>query len=320
MTGARVDARVDDVVDDLAGGPGSTPGFAAIPPAGGAAVGYLLATTPTTVGQYWAYLCATGLARTPRPDLHGFPARPGSGLSADGRGVITPDPGGAALPVTYVSWHGALAYCAWLSAEVGAPCRLPTAGEWQAAAGGPEGYRWALGPDFVRDDYVTSAPGPQAVGLGKPNGYGLFDVTGQVFEWTSDARDGDGAPDVTPSRVVKGGSFILRNPENFENRATFTVDELSCLACVGFRVLCETPGVDAVVAGIVRRHLRKPVDAEATGDWAHLPLMELGFDSMAAIELVVDIEETLDVRFPDEVLVRETFRTLDTLTAVVRRL
>jgi acyl carrier protein len=55
-------------------------------------------------------------------------------------------------------------------------------------------------------------------------------------------------------------------------------------------------------------------------DWASITLPELGLDSMSAIELVLAIEEVLEVRFPEPLLVRETFVTLASLESAVRSL
>ncbi len=55
-------------------------------------------------------------------------------------------------------------------------------------------------------------------------------------------------------------------------------------------------------------------------DWQSVTLPDLGLDSMSAIELVLALEEAFEVRFPEEVLVRETFATLASLAAVVSSL
>ena len=68
---------------------------------------------------------------------------------------------------------------------------------------------------------------------------------------------------------------------------------------------------------IVRRHLRF---AEGTEDWEVVRLVDLGLDSMSAIELVLDIEDTLGIVFPDDVLVAETFATARSLQEVVTSL
>ncbi len=53
-----------------------------------------------------------------------------------------------AQPVVGISWYEARAYCAWLSVQTGLPVRLPTKAEWEAAARGAEGRRYAYGDDY----------------------------------------------------------------------------------------------------------------------------------------------------------------------------
>ena len=71
---------------------------------------------------------------------------------------------------------------------------------------------------------------------------------------------------------------------------------------------------EALIGALTRQVRRIPVDV----DWATASLIELGLDSMAAIELVLDIEETLGVQFPDEMLVAETFATFRSLEIAVQ--
>jgi len=119
-------------------------------------------------------------------------------------------------PVVRVSWFDSVAFCRFLRA------RLPTEAEWEYAArgGSPDTvYPWGnnYSPDRAngrgvggRDTWKQSAP----VGSFPPNGYGLFDMIGNVWEWTSTAdrdypyRD-DGREDASPqeARVVRGGSW-----------------------------------------------------------------------------------------------------------------
>jgi formylglycine-generating enzyme required for sulfatase activity len=96
-------------------------------------------------------------------------------------------------PVTSVSWFDAVDYCEWLSARWGMKVRLPTEAEWEfAARGGMEQklYPWGDGPFAERPDYWRRwRDGPEPVGTGEPNRYGLFDMCENVHEWCSDWYD-----------------------------------------------------------------------------------------------------------------------------------
>ncbi|HEY0501152.1 MAG TPA: phosphopantetheine-binding protein [Kutzneria sp.] len=66
---------------------------------------------------------------------------------------------------------------------------------------------------------------------------------------------------------------------------------------------------------VLARHLRRvPTDV----DWTTVTLADLGLDSMVAIELVLDLEDTFGAQFPEDALVRETFETFRSLEAVVK--
>ena len=195
-----------------------------------------LSAVPVTVGQYWRYLVETGLHTAPDPRLHGFPGSAGTGLRQTRSGEVVLDEAQADLPVTGVTWPGALAYCDWLGERLGTRCGLPTAAQWQGAAAGQAGWRWALGDQFDRAVYAPAASGPRPVGATPANPYGLRDLTGNVFEWCADAAPTPG------SRVIKGGAYTVRNPESFENAAVFTADELSTVPYLGFRVAAGPSG------------------------------------------------------------------------------
>jgi acyl carrier protein len=76
-----------------------------------------------------------------------------------------------------------------------------------------------------------------------------------------------------------------------------------------------TAALDDKLLMVLRRHSRflNPNDPVAPD----ADLRDLGVDSMRAIHLVVDIERTFDIRFPDELLTRETFRTPLTLASAI---
>jgi formylglycine-generating enzyme len=139
-------------------------------------------------------------------------------------------------PVVHVAHEDALAYARWLGRS------LPTEAQWEfAARGGREGeddWSSAFDPEgkpiantwqgifpvinTAEDGYAGTAP----VGCFRPNDYGLYDMIGNVWEWTSDwYRSGHAphpavepqgpslteirlAPGQLPSKVIKGGSFL----------------------------------------------------------------------------------------------------------------
>ncbi len=128
--------------------------------------------------------------------------------------------GESTLPIRYVSWFDAAAYCAWAGG------RLPTEAEWELAAKGPDGddrYPWgAGGADCDLAVYFTNRTlcetRPQPVGSRSPQGdsfYGLSDMAGNVAEWVHDRygrytageqTDPIGEPD-GDYRVMRGGGF-----------------------------------------------------------------------------------------------------------------
>jgi formylglycine-generating enzyme required for sulfatase activity len=129
-----------------------------------------------------------------------------------------------AQPVVGICWFEARAYCAWLSAQTGQTFRLPTEAEWEAAARGVQGRRYAFGGDFDAarcNTFETHIRHPTPIDVfpgGETPDTGLVDMTGNTWDWTSsqykdypynaaDGREHPAAHDVP--RVVRGGSWRL---------------------------------------------------------------------------------------------------------------
>ena len=104
-------------------------------------------------------------------------------------------------PVVYVSWYAASDY----AISVGE--RLPTEAEWEKAArGGQEEvkkYPWGDSIDDTQANYGLNGEGTVPVGRYAPNGYDLYDMVGNVWEWCSDPYES-----VDNSRVLRGGSWF----------------------------------------------------------------------------------------------------------------
>ena len=126
-------------------------------------------------------------------------------------------------PVVNITYADAEAYCQWLTEKIGTPVRLPTETEWEyAARGGRAGnkYPWGSGDPKPQARYNDNDPsGLKTVGKEAfaPNGFGLYNTSGNVAEWVSDyysnkyyktspARNPTG-PARSKERVVRGGSW-----------------------------------------------------------------------------------------------------------------
>jgi len=164
---------------------------------------FYLAVTETTNAQYGRFLRATG---------HSPP------LYWEDKNLNAPN-----QPVVGVTWEDATAFTQWLTQITGALHRLPTEQEWEAAARGGltgQSFPWgAEAPDAdgaLRANYRTNDLSKRRflftapVGSFPANGYGLFDMAGNVAEWCLDRYRplGSGGP-FKPGdlRLLKGGSW-----------------------------------------------------------------------------------------------------------------
>ncbi len=129
-------------------------------------------------------------------------------------------------PVIYVSWNDAKKYCEWLSKKTGKIVRLPTEAEWEyAAKGGRKSKNYKYAGSNELDEvawYRANSKGQtQPVGQKKPNELGIYDMSGNVWEWCSDwygaysasAQTNPKGADLGSYRVYRGGSWG-NDPEN----------------------------------------------------------------------------------------------------------
>lgn len=158
-------------------------------------------------------------------------------------------------PVTNVRWHGALGYCAWLTRQTGRVFRLPTEKEWELAARAGETGSAPKDLDGVAWHAGNAEKSTHDVGGRKPNGLGVYDMLGNVWEYCLE-------PDVQAgfAPVLRGGSWLVPAGEiGFASRRTFSYDWFygDCVrprsvwwlgshkAEQGFRVICVEGVADA---------------------------------------------------------------------------
>jgi hypothetical protein len=138
-------------------------------------------------------------------------------------------------PVVCVSKADAELYCSWLSQKTGRTCRLPSDREWTAAAGSTL-YPWGNtfpptqdsgnfspgfhgGNDPAIDGFRFTSP----VGSFKPSPLGLYDLGGNVWEWTSDGN-------------IRGASWENFDEDLMQSAAVVEHDPSERHPCIGFRV------------------------------------------------------------------------------------
>jgi serine/threonine-protein kinase len=200
---------------------------------------YSIAKYPVTNSQYARFVMAT-----PHPPPEHF---------QNGR----VPPGKENHPVVNVTWNDAVAYCKWLSKTTSQQIRLPSEAEWEKAARGGDKRLWPWGseaPSAERCNFESplgdTTPADQHPSGASP--YGVMDMAGNVWEWTStqwglDPNQAqyiypyqeDGRDDVNvlaASRIIRGGNYGVEAPlVRCANRSFAAPDYRSAYA--GFRLV-----------------------------------------------------------------------------------
>ncbi len=191
--------------------------------------GFALSAREVTVGDWQQCVNAGGCSREP---------------------LTRVDTSRTSEPAVFVTWHAAKSYAAWLRERTGKPYRLPTEAEWEygARAGAAGPYGWDRQTGLVPANCSDCGSGGstlKAVAAYPPNGFGLFDMHGNAWEWVEDCfasdlsnQAGDGSAVTVSSctkRSIRGGGFA--NPvTELRNARRVGLEPDSGANSIGFRL------------------------------------------------------------------------------------
>ncbi|MCX6135944.1 MAG: SUMF1/EgtB/PvdO family nonheme iron enzyme [Ignavibacteriales bacterium] len=157
-------------------------------------------------------------------------------------------------PIVNISWNDARDYCQWLSDTLKKTYRLPTEAEWEFAARGgkySQGYAYS-GSNTLQDVawcFANASARTHAVGLKKPNELGIYDMSGNAWEWCYDwygsygfqAQTNPTGPGTGSTRIYRGGSWfdygLGASDCRVETRYGYTPNSIATDS--GFRIVKE---------------------------------------------------------------------------------
>jgi len=194
---------------------------------------FYLAETPTTREQFEAFVADAGYQTEAERGSSGGSGWNGSAL-VQGKQYTWRNPGFPQTekdPVVLVTFDDALAFASWVQTKTGHHARLPTEAEYELASRAGTNTRWYSGDD-------------------KPNGLGLYDMSGNVWEWCADAFGPYSAVPATDPlaktgeagqplrRVLRGGSW-LKDSSHARSSARYRNTPGSRNADNGFRIALD---------------------------------------------------------------------------------
>lgn len=244
---------------------------------------YLMGKYPVTVADFKKFVSETGYKTTAEKQGWAWVYSDSKKHWIKKSGVSWKNPGTKLWddhPVTLVSYHDAEAFCEWLSKRENRKYSVPTEAQWEyAARGGKDGKRFPWGDEYpdakkaniadrrsdlpwadrtIDDGYAGTSP----IGQYDPNGFWLYDMVGNVWQYCADFYDAkaydsslhDSIDPVGPrtgkKKVVRGGNWafgagIARNAFRFGLEPDFSVDT------AGFRVAAVPTSSEEIAASSV---------------------------------------------------------------------
>lgn len=171
---------------------------------------FYISRFPTTNEEYAQFVKATG-HRTPKWPSRGYP------------------PDMARHPVVQVSWEDAASYAEWTGS------RLPTEAEWEKAARGTQGWIYPWGDEFFAEncncsESKTDGTRPVDAHPGGASPYGVMDMAGNVWEWTTELYEAG-----QDWKVLKGGAWDFKGFKDARCAARVYFDPTFRNGAIGFR-------------------------------------------------------------------------------------
>ena len=157
---------------------------------------------------------------------------------------------GSSYPVENVSWDDTQAFIKVLNSKSGKTFRLPTEAEWEYAArsgGKSEKFAGSNSADGVAWYKANSGTGTHQVGTNLANGFGLYDMSGNVWEWCTDRHGSyyESSPQQNPTGPVVGSNRVNRGGGwNYDQRSVRSANRAgnspdNRFSNVGFRLLLQ---------------------------------------------------------------------------------